>query len=62
MMGSPRFIRDRRNIQIAVILLYLLYTIYDADYQLLKDGDFYGLLGVPHDVTEKTLQSKFRRL
>lgn len=49
-------------IQIAVIVLYLLYTIYEADYQLVREGDFYTLLGVPHDVGDKALQSKFRRL
>lgn len=54
--------RDRRMIQIAVIVLYLLYTIYEADYQLVREGDFYTLLGVPHDVGDKALQSKFRRL
>ncbi|CAK3751973.1 membrane associated chaperone like [Lecanosticta acicola] len=60
--GSPRFVRDRRVVQIAVIVLYLLYTIYEADYQLLKESDFYTTLGVPCDVGEKALQSKFRRL
>ena len=60
--GSPRFVRDRRRIQICVIVAYLLYTIYEADHILLKDGDFYRNLGVPHDVDEKSIQSKFRRL
>ncbi|KAF2169315.1 hypothetical protein M409DRAFT_20540 [Zasmidium cellare ATCC 36951] len=60
--GSPAFTKHRRYIQITVIVLYLLYTIYEADYQLLQEGDFYTLLGVPHNVEERTLQSKFRRL
>lgn len=60
--GSARWIRDRRHIQITVILAYLLYTIYEADYQLQRASDFYTLLGVPHDVDERALQSKFRRL
>ncbi|KAI5367457.1 Putative DnaJ domain, Chaperone J-domain superfamily [Septoria linicola] len=60
--GTPRFARDRRNIHIAVILAYLIYTIYEADYQLQTAGDFYRLLGVPHDASEKAIQSKFRRL
>lgn len=60
--GSPLFVKHRRYIQIAVIVLYLLYTIYEADYQLLKEGDFYTLLGVPHNAEERSIQSRFRRL
>ncbi|KAI7510897.1 hypothetical protein KC316_g21850, partial [Hortaea werneckii] len=32
--GSVRFVKDRRRILIFVILAYLFYTIYEADYQL----------------------------
>ena len=60
--GSQRYIRDRRRIHVFVILAYLLYTIYEADYRLRQAGDFYQALGVPHDVDERSLQSKFRRL
>lgn len=60
--GSARYIQDRQRIHIFVIVAYLLYTIYDADYQLRGAGDFYQILGVPHDVDEKGLQSRFRRL
>jgi hypothetical protein len=47
---------------IFVIVVYLLYTIYEADYQLRLAGDFYQDLGVAHDVAEKAVQSRFRRL
>ena len=60
--GSPRFIRDRKRIHVAVILIYLLYTVYEADWQLRRAGDFYSLLGVAHDAGEKGINSKFRRL
>lgn len=60
--GSPRFVRDRKRILIFVILAYLCYTIYEVDYQLRRAGDFYSDLGVPHDVDERALQSRFRRL
>jgi hypothetical protein len=60
--GSPRFVRDRRRIHICVIMIYLLYTLYEADYQLRLAGDFYQDLGVAHDVTDKAVQSRFRRL
>lgn len=45
-----------------MIVAYLIYTIYEADYQLRRAGDFYQDLGVPHDVDERGLQSRFRRL
>jgi hypothetical protein len=60
--GSPRFVRDRRRIHIFVIVVYLLYTVYEADYQLRLAGDFYQDLGVAHDVAERAVQSRFRRL
>ncbi|KAI6836599.1 membrane associated DnaJ chaperone-like protein [Hortaea werneckii] len=60
--GSVRFVKDRRRILIFVILAYLFYTIYEADYQLQQAGDFYSLLGVQHGVEERAIQSKFRRL
>lgn len=60
--GSPRYIRDRKRIHVLVILLYLLYTVYEADWQLRRAGDFYSLLGVPHDCGDKAINSKFRRL
>ncbi|KAK3069766.1 hypothetical protein LTR53_011637 [Teratosphaeriaceae sp. CCFEE 6253] len=60
--GSPRFVRDRKRVLVVVILAYLLYTVYEADYQLRLSGDFYQDLGVYHSVTERELQSRFRRL
>lgn len=60
--GTQRFNQDRKKIHILVIVLYLLYTIYDADYQLQTAGDFYQVLGVPHNVDDRALQSRFRRL
>ncbi|KAF7190534.1 Chaperone protein DnaJ [Pseudocercospora fuligena] len=60
--GTARFNRDRRNLQVAVIVAYLLYTIYEADYQLQLAGDFYRLLGLTPSATEREVQSKFRRL
>lgn len=60
--GSARYTRDRRAIHIAVIVAYLLYTLYEADYQIQSAPDFYRLLNVPHDASEKAIQSRFRRL
>lgn len=60
--GSTRYIRDRKRIHTFVILAYLLYTIYEVDHRLRQTGDFYQVLGVPHDVDERAIQSKFRRL
>lgn len=60
--GSPQWIRHRRIIQASVILLYLLYTIYEADWQLQRDGTFYKDLGVRPDITTARLKSTARRL
>lgn len=60
--GSRAFAEHRRRIFILVVVAYLLYTVYEADWQLRQAGDFYQDLGVRHDVDERGLQSRFRRL
>ena len=45
-----------------VIILYLLYTLYEADYILRQSGDFYQNLGLAPGVEEKQIKSRFRRL
>ncbi|KZF24311.1 hypothetical protein L228DRAFT_94160 [Xylona heveae TC161] len=60
--GSPRYMKHRRRIYILVILAYLLYTIIEADWELRRAGDFYQDLGLPYNVEEKTIKSRFRRL
>ncbi|KAF2839449.1 hypothetical protein M501DRAFT_992410 [Patellaria atrata CBS 101060] len=60
--GSPRFEKHRKNIHICLIVTYLLYTIYEADWQLQRQGHFYQLLGVGPDAEVKQIQSKFRRI
>ena len=60
--GSPRYNLHRRRIFIGVILAYLLYTVFEADYDLRRKGDFYRSLGVPLDVEERGVKSRFRRL
>ena len=41
---------------------YLLYTIYEADWQIRGSSDFYQDLGLPHSATEREIKSRFRRL
>ena len=45
-----------------VIIVYLLYTLYEADYILRQSGDFYQDLGLAPGVEEKQIKSRFRRL
>lgn len=45
-----------------VVALYLLYTIYEADYDLQRAGNFYTDLGVPLNATDREIKSRFRRL
>ncbi|KAL8697624.1 MAG: hypothetical protein Q9224_002219 [Gallowayella concinna] len=60
--GTPRYTKHRRRIHIAVIAIYLLYTIYEADYWLRQEGSFYQDLDLPVDVDEKKIKARFRRL
>ncbi|KAK4153607.1 chaperone protein DnaJ [Chaetomidium leptoderma] len=60
--GTPRWAEHRRRIHILVITLYLLYTIYEADYDLQRAGNFYTDLGVPLNATDREIKSRFRRL
>ncbi|KAI1331889.1 hypothetical protein F5Y16DRAFT_246680 [Xylariaceae sp. FL0255] len=59
---SARFQQHRRRIHTLVIVIYLLYTIYEADWELRRAGTFYGDLGVPFGASERDIKSRFRRL
>jgi hypothetical protein len=60
--GSFSHEKHRRRIQIAVVSIYLVFTIFEADWNMRRQGDFYQALGVGHDVDDRALKSKFRRL
>jgi hypothetical protein len=60
--GTPRFVRHRRQILMAVYLCYFAFTIYEVDFNLQKASHAYNDLGVPVDVDEGSLQSRFRKL
>ncbi|KAL8713308.1 MAG: hypothetical protein Q9220_002507 [cf. Caloplaca sp. 1 TL-2023] len=60
--GTPRHNKHRRRIHIAVIVIYLLYTLYEADYWVRLEGDFYRDLDLSIDADEKKIKARFRRL
>ncbi|KAK3988302.1 chaperone protein DnaJ [Cladorrhinum sp. PSN332] len=60
--GTPRWAEHRRRIHILVVTIYLLYTIYEADYDIQRQGSFYSDLGIPITATEREIKSRFRRL
>ncbi|KAF1831609.1 hypothetical protein BDW02DRAFT_641359 [Decorospora gaudefroyi] len=60
--GSPRFNKHRRNILIAVYAAYFAFTIYEVDFNLQRSSNAYNDLGVPIDVDESGVNSRFRRL
>ncbi|XDG04189.1 hypothetical protein ABKA04_003804 [Annulohypoxylon sp. FPYF3050] len=60
--GTPRYAEHRRRIHILVVSLYLLYTIYEADYEMRRASDYYADLGVPLSASERDIKSRFRRL
>ncbi|KAK9782867.1 hypothetical protein SCAR479_01210 [Seiridium cardinale] len=60
--NSPRFLEHRRRIHILVVSAYLLYTLYEADYELTRASTYYRDLGVPLSASEREIKSRFRRL
>jgi hypothetical protein len=60
--GTKVFVKHRKRINILVIVAYLLYTIYEADFQLRMAGNLYQDLGVGLDVNDRGINSRFRRL
>ncbi|GAP83294.2 putative chaperone protein [Rosellinia necatrix] len=60
--NSARWHKHRRRIHALVVVLYLLYTVYEADWELRRAGSYYESLGVPFDATERAIKSRFRRL
>ncbi len=60
--GTARYAEHRRRIHVLVVALYLLYTVYEADYELRRASTFYADLGVPFDAGERDIKSRFRRL
>lgn len=45
-----------------VVSAYLLYTIYEADWDIRRSSDFYQDLGLPLSATDREIKSRFRRL
>ncbi|EEY14318.1 conserved hypothetical protein [Verticillium alfalfae VaMs.102] len=61
--GSAKYITHRRRIHFLVVSLYLLYTLYEADHELRRDGSFYSDLGLSTLAPEdREIKSRFRRL
>ena len=60
--GTPRYQKHRRRIHMIVVIAYLLYTLFEADYWVRQNGDFYQVLGLAPGAGEKAIKSKFRRL
>jgi len=60
--GTPRYLTHRRRIHIIVVSAYLLYTIYEADWDIRRSSDFYQDLGIPYSATDREIKSRFRRL
>lgn len=60
--GTPTYAQHRRRIQILVITLYLLYTLYEATHDIRLAGNFYTDLSLPPTATDREIKSRFRRL
>jgi len=60
--GSPNFIKHRRYVLMAIYFAYFAFTIYEVDFNLQRSSNAYTELGVPLDVGEAGINSRFRRL
>jgi curved DNA-binding protein CbpA len=60
--GSVRAIKHRRYILIAIYFAYFAFTIYEVDFNLQRSSNAYNELGVPIDVDESGINSRFRKL
>ncbi|ROV96258.1 hypothetical protein VMCG_07659 [Cytospora schulzeri] len=61
--GQPRFAEHYRRIYILVVCAYLVFTIYEADWELQRSGgDFYSVLGVGHDAPVRDIKRRYRQL
>ncbi|KAI6250326.1 hypothetical protein HI914_01059 [Erysiphe necator] len=60
--GSTKYIRDRRRIYIAVVTVYLLFTIYEADWEIRQEPNFFQILNLPETANEREIKTRFRRL
>ncbi|CBX97677.1 hypothetical protein IAQ61_001111 [Plenodomus lingam] len=60
--GSVRFANDRRKILLVIYAAYFAFTVYETDWNLQRSSNAYNTLGVPIDVDEGGINSRFRRL
>jgi hypothetical protein len=60
--GTPLFNKHRRNIFTLVIVSYLLFNIYQTDWQIRREGDLYNDFGLPPNADEKTTSRLLRRV
>lgn len=61
--GQQRFAEHYRRIYILVVCAYLLFTIYEADWELQRSGgDFYSVLGVAPDAAVRDIKKRYRQL
>jgi curved DNA-binding protein CbpA len=60
--GSPRYNKHRRQLLISIYIAYFAFLIYEVDFHVQRAGTAYTALGVPLDVDESGLASRFRKL
>lgn len=60
--GQPRFAEHYRRIYIFVVCAYLSFTIFEADWELQRSGDFYNVLGVLPDAAAREIKKRYRLL
>lgn len=60
--GQHRFAEHYRRIYIFVVCVYLAFSIYEADWELQRAGDFYSILGLRPDANIRDIKRRYRQL
>jgi DnaJ domain len=60
--NTAKYALHRRRIHIFVVTTYLLYTIYEADWDIRQSSDYYQDLGISITASDRDIRSRFRRL
>ncbi|POS83991.1 hypothetical protein EPUL_004291 [Erysiphe pulchra] len=60
--GSSKYNRDRRRIYIGVVSAYLLFTIYEVDWEIRQKPNFFQILNLSETANDREIKSRFRRL
>ncbi|KAF2758720.1 hypothetical protein EJ05DRAFT_510613 [Pseudovirgaria hyperparasitica] len=60
--GSQRYVQHNRTIHISVLAIFMLFSIYQAVWDMQREGTLYGALDVSPTADDRAINSRFRRI